>query len=223
MFRFGSLHESFQRFDERIARQWQFDGDKFKMPYYLIATESDMNVPVKRTVGFLLGLGILFFPIIFVWFLLRKGHSVLSRVIGFGWLALCVLLFVSAPTTPSKNGAALAPSNTVAPKPTEPIKEYSAAQIATSYDDNTVAADAQFKGKRVKISGRITDINTDFRGNPYLVLAGSNQFMGPQFKFDKSDVSAMVALKKGQVVSVICTGAGDIIKTPMFDDCEMSQ
>ncbi|WP_411390703.1 OB-fold protein [Pseudomonas sp. MPB23] len=186
---------------------------------------SDVNVPAKRNVGFLLGIGILFFPIIFAWFLLRKGHSVLSRVVGFGWLILCILVIVAAPPAPPSAGSRSVATATpaAASAPAEPLKTYTSTQVAKSYDDNTVAADALFKGKRVKVTGRITDINTDFRGNPYLVLAGSNQFLGPQFKFDKSSISVMATLKKGVTVSVICTGAGDVIKTPMFEDCEMSK
>lgn len=186
---------------------------------------SNVNATAKRTVSFLLGIGILLFPIVFVWFLLRKGHSVLARVVGFGWLILCVLAIVAAPSAPPRtgNGPISNAAPTAASAPAEPLKTYTSAQVAKSYDDNTVAADALFKGKRVKVTGRITDINTDFRGNPYLVLAGSNQFMGPQFKFDKSSISVMAALKKGVTVSVICTGAGDVIKTPMFEECEMSK
>lgn len=185
---------------------------------------SDVNVPAKRTVGFLLGIGILFFPIVFAWFLLRNGHSVLSRVVGFGWLIFCTLVIVAAPPSPPSTGSSsVSTAAPAASAPAEPLKTYTSTQVAQSYDDNTVAADALFKGKRVKVTGRVTDINTDFRGNPYLVLAGSNQFLGPQFKFDKSSISVMATLKKGATVSIICTGAGDVIKTPMFEDCEMSK
>lgn len=191
---------------------------------------NDMTAPTtKRTVGFLLGIGILLLPIVFAWFLLRKGHSVLARIVGFAWLAICVLAVAAAPSTPPGNrstsatapAVSSAPAPAVAAAPAEPLKAYTATQVATSYDENTVAADILFKGKRVKVSGRITDINTDFMGNPYLVLAGSNQFMGPQFKFDKSDMSVMASLKKGTSVQVVCTGKGDVVKTPMFEDCEL--
>jgi hypothetical protein len=46
-------------------------------------------------VGPLLGFGIFILPIIFVWFLLRDGHSLRSRVIGFCWLAFCAGIFAS--------------------------------------------------------------------------------------------------------------------------------
>lgn len=190
-----------------------------------------VTAPTKRNVGFLLGLGILFIPVVFAWFLLRSGHSLLARIVGFGWLVLCVLAVVGSSSTAPGNGSKTvstqASVSSVAPAavsaPAEPLKAYTASQVAASYEENTVAADIAFKGKRVLVTGRITDINTDFMGKPYLVLAGTNQFMGPQFKFDKSDMPVMAALKKGATVKVICTGKGDVVKTPMFEDCEMSK
>ena len=190
-----------------------------------------VTAPTKRNVGFLLGLGILFLPFVFVWFLLRNGHSLLARIIGFGWLVLSILVVAGAPSSTSSNtsssqisktsASSPTPASAPAPAPAEPLKAYTAAQVASSYEDNTVAADVQFKGKRVQVTGRITDINTDFLGKPYLVLAGTNQFMGPHFKFEKSDLTVMATLKKGATVKVICTGKGDVVKTPMFEDCEL--
>lgn len=49
----------------------------------------------KRKVGFALGLGIFLMPIVFAWFLLRKGYSTLARVIGFGWLLVFVVAVLS--------------------------------------------------------------------------------------------------------------------------------
>ena len=45
----------------------------------------------KRDVSFLLGVGIFFLPIIFAWFTLRDGHSTVSRVVSFIWLAFFML------------------------------------------------------------------------------------------------------------------------------------
>lgn len=42
----------------------------------------------QRKVGILFFIGILFIPIIFSWFLLRKGHTTLARILGFGWLLI---------------------------------------------------------------------------------------------------------------------------------------
>lgn len=51
------------------------------------------NIPTKkRSVGVLLGVGIVLIPPIFAWFTLRKGHSVLSRVLSFSWLILSIAI-----------------------------------------------------------------------------------------------------------------------------------
>lgn len=52
--------------------------------------------PPTRRVSFPLGLGIFFVPVIFVWFLLRKGHTTASRVLGFGWLGFGALVWAVA-------------------------------------------------------------------------------------------------------------------------------
>lgn len=46
-------------------------------------------------IGIGLGLGIIFFPIIFAWFTLRKGHGVGTRVAAFGWLAIVMMVWAS--------------------------------------------------------------------------------------------------------------------------------
>ncbi|WP_205903116.1 hypothetical protein, partial [Pseudomonas viridiflava] len=37
----------------------------------------------------------------------------------------------------------------------EPVKAYTALQVSTGYDENTVAADMLYKDKRVQVTGRI--------------------------------------------------------------------
>jgi len=48
-----------------------------------------MEVPQKK-VGFLLGVGILLFPLIFAWFTLRQGYSTFARVVSFLWLIVSI-------------------------------------------------------------------------------------------------------------------------------------
>ena len=70
------------------------------------------------------------------------------------------------------------------------------------------------------IRGTVANINTDFAGNPYVTLEGEvNQFMEPQFGFHESASAKLVNLRKGSVVTLFCTGKGDVAKTPMWDSC----
>lgn len=55
------------------------------------------NPPIQpaRKVSPSLGLGIFFFPMIFAWFTLRKGHTTLARVLSFIWLAVILINVIS--------------------------------------------------------------------------------------------------------------------------------
>lgn len=177
---------------------------------------------VSRSVGFWLGVGIFLFPVICVWFLLRQGHSTTSRVIGFAWLALMVVAMASgdrAASTPSATSSKQSqPAKVEAPA--EPLFAVSAQQLAQAYDRNTVAADQQFKGKRFKVTGVVDSINTDMFGNPYVTLRGGvNQFMEPQFELNDAHANYAAGLQSGMRISLICTGRGDVAKTPMSKDC----
>jgi len=177
---------------------------------------------ISRSVGFWLGVGIFLFPVVFVWFLLRQGHSTTSRVIGFAWLAVMLVAMASGDRPSSKPAPASnsqsQPAKVVAP--VEPLLEVSAQQLAQAYDRNTVAADQQFKGKRFKVSGVVESINTNMFGNPYVTLRGGvNQFMEPQFELDDAHANYAAGLQSGMRISLICTGRGDVAKTPMSKDC----
>ena len=155
------------------------------------------------------------------------------------WIAIAFVglialgLFLDSQKTPEQkaaDAAALAERKAVeAAQQQEQAKQEMAAlpavpasAIARAYHDNTVAADQQYKGKKLRVTGTVADISTDFGGEPYVTLRGGvNPFMEPQAKFD-SDFSAQIAkLKKGVKVEVICTGGGDIAKTPILRDCVM--
>lgn len=185
--------------------------------------------PAARKVGFLLGLGILLFPVLFAWFTLRNGHSTKARVISFIWLALSLIgIFAGESghtppaTLPSAESSVQQAEPAAPPVVVADLPVVTAFDIAKAYDENTVAADQRFKGKQFKVSGVVDEISTDIMGDPYITLKGGvNQFMEPQFKFDKSALDQLATLKKGKKVMLMCTGTGDIAKTPMNEDCSL--
>jgi hypothetical protein len=69
-----------------------------------------------RKVSFLLGVGILFLPYVFAWFLLRTGYSTLARIVSFSWLAFLVFFIAlgphSSPSTPSATTGSRASNGT---------------------------------------------------------------------------------------------------------------
>lgn len=103
----------------------------------------------------------------------------------------------------------------------ETLPSYTSRELAEAYESNAVAADQKFKGKRFKVSGKVTNISTDFLGRPYLTMQGLNQFMEPQFSFAKSALDQIARINKGMTLTLVCEGNGDIAKTPMSSNCQI--
>lgn len=61
----------------------------FPVPGVSDTDEPEASAP-KRSFSILLWLGVLVVPPVFVWFLLRKGHSIPGRILGFSWLVFNV-------------------------------------------------------------------------------------------------------------------------------------
>lgn len=64
-----------------------------------------------RKVSPSLGLGIVFFPVIFAWFTLRRGHSSLSRILSFLWLAVICINVISGGNDDLKRNELVATSS----------------------------------------------------------------------------------------------------------------
>ncbi len=123
---------------------------------------------------------------------------------------------------PSTGTQAASQQQAVLPPPTAPEWEFSttAPALARAYDANSVSADYKFKGHRFKISGFITGISTDLFGNAVIqLLGGVNEFLEPQAVLVNSEKPQVATLAKGAQITLICTGNGDIIKSPMMKDC----
>ncbi|QKV52375.1 OB-fold protein [Comamonas antarctica] len=158
----------------------------------------------------------------------------LLKWIAFGFLGLLVLGFVIESTkSPEQKAADQANAQQreadeaqaralQAKQEADSLPTVTATEMVKAYEANTIAADQQFKGKKFKVTGTIGDINTDIMGNPYLVLrASGNPFNQPQFSFDKGASAQLANVTKGSKITLICTGKGDVAKTPMSGSCSI--
>ncbi|RON23072.1 hypothetical protein BK660_07400 [Pseudomonas brassicacearum] len=87
---FGRLPE-----DEKVARVTPAAFGRKRKNQVEAEAPAPAPIPVvngTRPVELWLKLMIFFLPPFFVWFLLRRGHSVGQRLLGFGWLGLMILL-----------------------------------------------------------------------------------------------------------------------------------
>ncbi|MGA9047776.1 MAG: hypothetical protein WB588_02175 [Dehalococcoidia bacterium] len=87
----------------------------------------------------------------------------------------------------------------------------SATALYNAYESNQVAADLEYKGKLLKVTGIVNRIGTDLSNNPYVVISAStSDIFGVQCTYPQTlEYQQLLAtLRKGQTVTVTgrCTG-----------------
>lgn len=173
---------------------------------------------VKRHTGFWLETGIFFFPIIFSWFTLRKGHSTKVRVIAFLWLVFYLAYWGGFPHKPSfKNKLS-----------TETVQEISSVSDGAidvegnsfyyEYMANPIKADEHYKGKLIKITGRVNRIDREIMGQPYVTFEIDN-FKDIRLTFKKSEEAKVANLSKGESITVVGECQGKLISSVALRDC----
>ena len=90
--------------------------------------------------------------------------------------------------------------------PDEKIISISAQQLDAEYEQNQVAADNNYKDKKVVVTGTVRDIGKDIVDDSYVTLAAGG--LGVRCVFEKSEQSKLAQLSKGDTVTVhgICHG-----------------
>jgi tRNA_anti-like/Gram-negative bacterial TonB protein C-terminal len=100
----------------------------------------------------------------------------------------------------------------------EPMK-VSAMKLFVDYHRNEVAADNVYKGRLLAVEGTVVSINKDFLDKAYVELAALNEFENVQAHLDDGNQSSAAALQRGETVSLLCTGGGMVIGSPMLEKC----
>jgi len=140
---------------------------------------------------------------------------------GVGFLSVCVFAIVvgeKASTSGSKVQESTAVANTTPPEE-KPIA-ISAGKLFAAYDANEVAADQQFKGKRLAVSGTVQEVAKDAFNNIVIELKSSNEFMPVRAYLEKGFENHAASLSKGQSISFVCSGEGKIVGSPVLRECQ---
>ncbi len=136
----------------------------------------------KRKVSLGLGVGIVFIPLVFAWFTLRKGYSKVVKGLAFGWLVLSLIITSAGAggsgtkqreTGINSEGSSLSRPPIVPSKP-KPKKEKKEKKVAKKRAEKIYSI-----GERFKLGGfayRILDVTvTRYIGNRfYGERAGEN-------------------------------------------------
>lgn len=111
---------------------------------------AQQSVPTRK-VGAALGIGILLLPWIFSWVLLRKGYSVVARLVGFGWMvAFFTFVMLSGSGPNSGTAASLTPAEAepaaAAAKPKSQTKRLAAVTAAAASEEPAPEAATRLTG-----------------------------------------------------------------------------
>lgn len=91
-----------------------------------------------------------------------------------------------------------------------------ASGLHAAYGENEVAANQMYKGKLLRVSGVVEAIDSGIGDEPNVRLSAG----GFDSVLVKGLPSATAAgLTKGQRITLVCNGAGEIVGSPVLDDC----
>jgi len=95
-----------------------------------------------------------------------------------------------------------------------------AEQLFSAYQANEVAADQEYKGKNISITGKVKTVGKDLLKTPYVSLETSNMFLGVQCMFSEKDTAKLAGLSKGDLVTISGTVKGSTINI-IVEDCKL--
>ncbi|MCZ2896360.1 OB-fold putative lipoprotein [Burkholderia thailandensis] len=117
------------------------------------------------------------------------------------------------------NTSASSETSHVTKKAAEPALSVTASQLFAAYEKNEVAADQQYKGKSLLVSGTVQSIDKDAFDNIVIQLRTSNEFMPVHAYLASGNEAVAASLDKGQKVKWVCEGEGRLIGSPMLREC----
>jgi hypothetical protein len=96
---------------------------------------------------------------------------------------------------------------------------HTATELWGLYNLDAAKADARFKDRTVDVTGTVSEVRHDFRGNLLLRLATGDSFDSVRAIVLDRDDGAHPAPARGQVVTLRCTGNGAVIGAPLLGRC----
>lgn len=164
----------------------------------------DPNMPKKRKSGcgtcglIALGVSIAFIALIFFPIIFSGTNSETPQTES-----------TQATTTPT----------TIATEP--PVIDISPDDLYSAYEENEVAADNEYKGKKVKITGTIEDIGKDILDDVYITInAGDYDEIQCYFENQKQ-IDKVATLKSGEEVTIVGECSGLSILNVVLQNCEL--
>ena len=92
-----------------------------------------------------------------------------------------------------------------------------AERLIADYSANTISADKRYKGKLLRITGTVAEVDTSLDGDPFISVGNFPSVT--QLHFPKAAEAQLAQLTQGQAVIAICRGNGETLALPLNKDC----
>jgi len=102
--------------------------------------------------------------------------------------------------------------------------ETTAEKMVDAYEANEVNADNVFKDRVIKIVGIVDSIDSNFSDDAVVRLSSGDEysFNTVRTSGDAEFHNQAITLNKGNKVTLICIGDGEVIGSPLLTDCRFS-
>lgn len=111
-------------------------------------------------------------------------------------------------------------SEAIAPVPS--VISVSALQLFKDYKASKISADMAYKEKSLLVSGVVDSVNKNITEAPYLAILGGGPSKTVRAQFPKNDLPKLSVLKRGQKITVACTGDSMLAGSPVLKECAIS-
>lgn len=152
----------------------------------------------------------------------NEGIDIISILAKFFVVLIGVVMVYMCVSVPSNDGSN---ANSAQSNYSTPDIETTASRMINTYQENEVRADAIYKNKVIKMTGIVSSISSDITNEAVINFAPN----GDELSFntlmasgDNDFHNKAVNLKKGQKVTLICLGDGEVIGSPLLKDCKFS-
>lgn len=123
------------------------------------------------------------------------------KIIGYTFLGILILGIVAS-LFDEKKGETATPPTTETAAPEVAAIAIDAPTLLSQYDANEVKADNMFKGKVLRITGRVGDIKKDIMDDVYVTLQDNDKYSIRSVQCFIEDAAVAANLTQGQQVTI---------------------
>ncbi len=134
-------------------------------------------------------------------------------------IGLCVLILCLVAIFDNNNLSKSTANDNSVMEVQEPTIDTTAVNIFRAYDRNEIAADQEYTGRKIRVAGIVNEISSAYDNTAQVSLETDNRFKSVLTSGDRNFDAKAARLYKGQSIRMTCIGAGEVMGTPVLNNC----